>query len=622
LSTGSHINYNHMKHSTTIFFLFAIMQAGWISAQRISYTPPEFRLTTNWSYKVDPDNPHPEYPRPNMKRDQWSSLNGRWYFAITGKDDSLLPQFRREIIVPFPVESALSGIHQEVKPDQKIWYKRTFFIPESWSGKFVLLHFGASDWETTVFINGIEIGKHRGGYDPFSFDISSYLDERGVQEIIISVWDPTDTYHQPRGKQKLDAGGIWYTPVSGIWQSVWIESVNYSYFSGYHCTPDIDKSALFLRTTIENQVPGDLIKATVHFKGTPVTTSEFLHDAIAEIKIPDQKLWSPDIPNLYDLKLELFRKGEKLDEVTAYFGMRKISTGKDKNGINRLFLNNEPIFQFGLLDQGWWPDGLYTAPTDEALKSDIIRTKELGYNVIRKHVKVEPARWYTHCDQIGMLVWQDMPNSDKHAEWKGPSGIDGVEITREFISEAQYKIEFEALISDFYNYPSIVKWIPFNEGWGQFKTMEIYDWASGLDTTRLFGGPSGGNYFPVGDTRDHHRYPGPELPAADPERVLILGEFGGLGLPLNGHLWQTDKNWGYVNITSQKQLLSEYLLLIEKLKPLINEGLSGAIYTQTTDVEGEINGIMTYDRKEVKLKKKKTKKAHEALFEHFKSAVR
>jgi beta-galactosidase/beta-glucuronidase len=610
-----------MKLSTTIILLSALMHTGRINAQRISYTPPEFRLTTDWSYKVNPDNPLPEYPRPNMKREQWSSLNGRWYFAVTGKDDVLLPQFKREIIVPFPVESALSGIHQEIGPDQKIWYKRTFFIPERWSGKFVLLHFGASDWETTVYINGVEIGKHRGGYDPFSFDISAYLDERGVQEIIISVWDPTDTYHQPRGKQKIDAGGIWYTPVSGIWQSVWIEPVNYSYLGNYNCTPDIDKSVLYLKTMIENQVPGDLVKASVLFNGTAVTTTEFVHDELAEINIPDQKLWSPDMPNLYDLKLELFRKGEKLDEVMAYFGMRKISTARDKNGILRLFLNNNPFFQFGLLDQGWWPDGLYTAPTDEALKSDIIRTKELGYNVIRKHVKVEPARWYTHCDQIGMLVWQDMPNSDKHAEWKGPSGIDGEEITREFISEAQYKIEFEALITDFYNYPSIVKWIPFNEGWGQFKTEEIYDWVANLDTTRLIGGPSGGNYFPVGDTRDHHRYPGPELPAPDPERALILGEFGGLGLPIQGHLWQADKNWGYVNIASQKQLLNEYFLLIEKLKPLINEGLSGAIYTQTTDVEGEVNGIMTYDRKEIKLKKKKTKKAHEALYGHFRSVV-
>jgi beta-galactosidase/beta-glucuronidase len=606
-----------MKNRITTIFLFAAIQTGWVNAQNISYTPPEFRLTTDWSSKMNPDHPLPEYPRPNMKREQWLSLNGRWHFATTGKDDPTPSEFKKEIIVPFPAESALSGISQEIGPERKLWYKRTFFIPEDWSGRFVMLHFGAADWETTVYINGIEIGKHRGGYDPFSFDISSFLDERGVQEITVSVWDPTDSSFQPRGKQKIDPQGIWYTPVSGIWQSVWIEPVSYSHIQNYLCTPDIDQSVLKLRTIIENEVPGDSIKATAYFHGIPVASVGFLHDELATLNIKDQKLWSPQTPNLYDLKIELYRKGEELDEIMGYFGMRKISTDTDTNGIKRIFLNNEPIFQLGLLDQGWWPDGLYTAPTDEAMKYDITNTREMGFNVIRKHVKVEPARWYTYCDQLGILVWQDMPNSDKHAEWQAPSGIDGTEIAREFVSEAQYKIEFEALISDFYNHPSIVQWIPFNEGWGQFKTTEIYQWVETLDSTRLIGGPSGGNYFPVGDTRDYHKYPGPEMPPSDPERVLILGEFGGLGLPVEGHLWQSDKNWGYINIQKQKDLQKEYLSLIEKLKPLIEKGLSGAIYTQTTDVEGEVNGVMTYDRKITKLKKKKVNKAHAALFEYF-----
>ena len=252
---------------------------------------------------------------------------------------------------------------------------------------------------------------------------------------------------------------------------------------------------------------------------------------------------------------------------------------------------------------------------------DIIKTKEMGFNLIRKHVKVEPETWYTYCDQLGMIVWQDMPNSDKNAKWKGPSGIDGVEIQRDFISESQYKIEFESIIANFYNHPSIVKWIPFNEGWGQFKTVEIFDWVTKLDSTRLFGGPSGGNYFPVGDTRDYHRYPGPEMPPEDNDRALILGEFGGLGLPLEGHLWQKDKNWGYRNLKKQKDLEKSYLELIEKLKPLIKNGLAGAIYTQTTDVEGEVNGIMTYDRKVLKLKGKKIKKAHKELFRYFGEVV-
>jgi beta-galactosidase/beta-glucuronidase len=592
-----------------------------LSAQAISQTPPQFRLTTEWSKEVNPDLPHQDYPRPNLVRDDWSSLNGRWYFEITPKEEGIPKRFRQEIIVPFPVESALSRIQQNVTPEEKIWYKRTFFIPEEWSGRFVLLHFGASDWETTVYINGTEIGKHRGGYDAFSLDISRYLDERGVQEIIVSVWDPTDTYHQPRGKQKINPSGIWYTPVSGIWQSVWIEPVNFTYIDSYQCTPDIDEGTVELEVAAENGVPGDTILADITFDGYVVTSAKFPLDQQATVKISNPRLWSPDSPDLYDIRLRLLRDGEVLDGVNGYFGMRKIEISEDPNGNKRIFLNNEPIFQFGLLDQGWWPDGLYTAPSDEALKSDIIRTKEMGYNVIRKHVKVEPARWYYHCDQLGMLVWQDMPNSDKNAEWKPPSGIDGVEIEREFISEAQYKIEFEEIITELYNHPSIIKWIPFNEGWGQFNTKEIFNWVSTLDSTRLLGGPSGGNYFPVGDTRDYHKYPGPEMPPEDPDRALILGEFGGLGLPLEGHLWQPDKNWGYINIQKQKDLLKAYLDLLEQLKPMIKDGLAGAIYTQTTDVEGEVNGIMTYDREVIKMKSRKIRKAHNELYNLFRQVT-
>jgi beta-galactosidase/beta-glucuronidase len=592
-----------------------------LSAQAISQTPPQFRLTTEWSKEVNPDLPHQDYPRPNLVRDDWSSLNGRWYFEITPKEEGIPKRFRQEIIVPFPVESALSRIQQNVTPEEKIWYKRTFFIPEEWSGRFVLLHFGASDWETTVYINGTEIGKHRGGYDAFSLDISRYLDERGVQEIIVSVWDPTDTYHQPRGKQKINPRGIWYTPVSGIWQSVWIEPVNFAYIDLYKCTPDIDQATVELEVEAENGVPGDTILAEITFDGYVVTSAKFPLDQQATVEISNPRLWSPDSPDLYDIRLRLLRDGEVLDGVNGYFGMRKIEISEDPNGNKRIFLNNEPIFQFGLLDQGWWPDGLYTAPSDEALKSDIIRTKEMGYNVIRKHVKVEPARWYYHCDQLGMLVWQDMPNSDKNAEWKPPSGIDGVEIEREFISEAQYKIEFEEIITELYNHPSIIKWIPFNEGWGQFNTKEIFNWVSTLDSTRLLGGPSGGNYFPVGDTRDYHKYPGPEMPPEDPDRALILGEFGGLGLPLEGHLWQPDKNWGYINIQKQKDLLKAYLDLLEQLKPMIKDGLAGAIYTQTTDVEGEVNGIMTYDREVIKMKSRKIRKAHNELYNLFRQVT-
>lgn len=608
---------------TKVLFFLSIPLFPFIScAQRIMYSSPEFQLPTEWTMDVNPDNPLPEYPRPTMKRSEWKSLNGRWHYTKSKKDDPQPLEFEREIIVPFPVESSLSGINDSIAPSDKIWYKRTFFVPDHWSGRFVLLHFGASDWETTVFINGEEIGKHRGGYNPFTFDISPYLDERGVQEIVVSVWDPTDTYHQPRGKQKINPKGIWYTPVSGIWQTVWIEPVNLSAFKSIVSTPDIDHARIQIGVEVYNPLPDDSVKAIVSFDGSIESSQSFRHNEIGNLSIRNQKLWSPEHPDLYDLQIVLVRDGQIIDQVQSYFGMRKIGVAEDKQGIKRLFLNNEPIFQYGLLDQGWWPDGLYTAPTDEALKSDILTTKQMGYNLIRKHVKVEPERWYTHCDQIGMLVWQDMPNSDKNAEWKGPSGIDGVEIKREFISEAQYKLEFEAIIKSFYNHPSIVKWIPFNEGWGQFKTKEIYEWVSTLDTTRLIGGPSGGNYFPVGDTRDYHKYPGPEMPPEDPDRALILGEFGGLGLPLDGHLWQKDKNWGYRNLKTQKDLINGYLDLLEKLKPLIRDGLAGAIYTQTTDVEGEVNGTMTYDRKILKLKGKKIRRAHRDLYEYFNKIVK
>ncbi len=609
-----------MKVLSTALLVLFLSHSG-VIAQKITYSPPEFRLTTPWTLDVNPDQPRPEYPRPSMKRAEWMSLNGRWHYAKSKKDAAEPAIYKREIIVPFPVESALSGVQDSITPNDRMWYKRTFFVPDSWSGRFVLLHIEACDWETTVYINGKEIGMHRGGYDPFTFDISPFLDERGVQEITISVWDPTDQYHQPRGKQKLHPKGIWYTPVSGIWGAVWIEPVDVSYIESFRCTPDIDRSVAHISTNISNAVPGDLIKATVSYMGNEQQSLTFSASETGTIEIINQQLWSPDHPNLYDLELQLIRKGELLDKVTSYFGMRKISVREDKHGKKRLFLNNKPVFQFGLLDQGWWPDGLYTAPTDEALKFDIETTKQMGYNLIRKHVKVEPDRWYMYCDRLGVIVWQDMPNSDKSARWHGPSGIDGVEMEREFVSEAQYKIEFEAIINSLYNHPSIVKWIPFNEAWGQFKTVEIYDWVATLDSTRLLGGPSGGNYFPVGDTRDFHKYPGPAMPPPDPDRALILGEFGGLGYPVPNHLWQSKKNWGYINIKSQKDLIKAYTGLIYKLTPLIDKGLAGAIYTQTTDVEGEINGIMTYDRKVLKLKNKKVLKAHEALFKHFDEVV-
>jgi beta-galactosidase/beta-glucuronidase len=321
----------------------------------------------------------------------------------------------------------------------------------------------------------------------------------------------------------------------------------------------------------------------------------------AEVKIPNPKLWSPDSPFLYDLKIQLVRNGKTIDEITSYAGMRKISLAKDSKGIPRLMLNNQFVFQYGTLDQGWWPDGLYTAPSDEALKYDIEVTKNLGFNMIRKHVKVEPARWYTHCDKLGILVWQDMPSGDKSAPWKGPSGIDGQEMTRTAESESQYKKELKAMMDAFYNYPSIVMWVPFNEGWGQFKTAEIINWTTKYDPSRLVNGPSGGNHFPVAHTIDHHQYPGPGMPPMQQERAMVLGEFGGLGLPVKEHLWQDKDNWGYRKYQTADTLTMKYADLINQIPDMISKGLSAAIYTQTTDVEGEVNGLMTYDRAMIKM---------------------
>lgn len=559
--------------------------------------------------------PHPEYPRPGMVRTAWKTLNGRWHFTTTDIKTNPPSVFEKEILVPFPVESALSGIGDSINAKELMWYRRTFFIPDAWSGRLVLLHFEASDWETTVYINGKKIGMHRGGYDPFTFDISPYLDERGVQEITVSVWDPTDEYHQPRGKQKLHPKGIWYTPVSGIWQSVWIEPVGLSYFQDVRFTPQVDSKRVIIKTNLEQPLPDDSVRAEVFFKGQRLSMVQFPSDTSTSIQLKNQKLWSPSSPNLYDVAISLIRKGETIDRVSSYFGMRKISIHKDASGYKRIFLNNKPVFQFGLLDQGWWPDGLYTAPTDEALRSDIVRTKEMGYNLIRKHVKIESRRWYYYCDKLGVFVWQDMPNSDKSALWKGPSGIDGKEISRSFASESQYKLEYQAMVRKLYNHPSIVMWVPFNEGWGQFKTKNIYHWAAKQDSTRLYDGPSGGNYFPVGDSRDFHKYPGPAMPPADSARALVLGEFGGLGLPIHEHLWQQNKNWGYRNMKNTKTLEKNYLELIDQLIPLIEKGLAAAIYTQTTDVEGEINGTMTYDRKVIKLKSNRIKKANKRIID-------
>lgn len=588
------------------------------SAQQFTWFPPQSGLLTEWGTQIDFDKFPDAYPRPTMEREAWSNLNGIWHFALNHKDSSGAPKFNRQIMVPFPVESSLSGVGIKVSPTDKMWYKKKFYIPEDWSYKYILLHFGAVDWEANIYVNGEKAGTHRGGYAPFTLDITFYLKEKGMQELVVEIWDPTDSYHQPRGKQSLDPEAIWYTSVSGIWQTVWIEPVKWASVKDIDITTDIDHNKAFIDVQTFQANDGDSVICSVIDKKNTITTDTLPIKQNFVFTIPKPKLWSPDNPHLYDVSVKLLRSGEIIDEVSSYFGMRKIEVKDDKNGIKRIFLNNKPIFQLGLLDQGWWPDGLYTAPSDEALKYDILKAKELGYNLLRKHVKVEPERWYYHCDKIGMLVWQDMPNGDEHAPWEPPSGIPGKEIERSFRSGSQYKLEFKEIIDANKDHPSIIMWVPFNEGWGQFKTEEITKWVMELDTTRLVSGPSGGNYFPVGHTRDFHSYPGPAMPPPDPDRALVLSEFGGLGLPIKNHTWEDSEKWGYKNLDTKKDYNQLYIGLMEKLNPLIVKGLNAAIYTQITDVEGEINGIMTYDRKALKLKSNKVEPIHKALINSLK----
>jgi len=560
------------------------------------WQPAEGSLTTGWAQDVSPEDVLSEYPRPQMVRKEWQSLNGMWEYAILPLDQVQPQAFDGYILVPFPVESALSGVGQSVGEENRLWYKRSFDLPGDWVNRRILLHFGAVDWETTLWINGRELGTHKGGYDSFTFDITDALNESGAQEIVLSVWDPVDTGTQPRGKQVKRPRGIWYTSVTGIWQSVWIEPVSRSYISSLKIVPDIDAGVVQVNAVCVETDTGFSIEAEVKEDGKVKGRYKAKAGDLITIPIENPRLWSPDSPFLYDIQITLNdRKWEKVDLVLSYFGMRKISLGKDEQGITRLMLNNEFVFQFGPLDQGWWPDGLYTAPSDEALKYDIEMTKKLGYNMARKHVKIEPDRWYYWCDRLGLLVWQDMPSGDRYI---GPREPD---FQRSSESAKQFELELSRLIELRSNHPCIVIWVPFNEGWGQYDTARIVDLIKKKDPTRLVINVSGWADRGVGDVHDIHAYPGPARPEVEESRAIVLGEFGGLGLPVKGHTWQEEDNWGYREYKNALELTDAYRNLITLLHPMIRNGLSAAVYTQTTDVEVEVNGLMTYDRAVVKM---------------------
>lgn len=550
---------------------------------------------TRWAAEVDPVNVWPEYPRPQMVRGAWQSLNGLWNYAITGSEATQPTTFEGQILVPFPVESALSGVKTRVDSTDQLWYHRTFEVPEAWAGQRVLLHFEAVDWETRVWVNGNPVGDHRGGYDPFTFDITDLLRD-GSQDLVVAVSDPTDAGTQPLGKQTRNPGGIFYTPVTGIWQSVWLEAVPTTYIDAFKTYPNIEKEQLEIRMTVEGAYKDEIeIRAVAFAEGEEVASVQGSPNAPIVLDIDNPKLWTPDAPFLYDLELHLMKDGIVIDTVQSYFGMRSIGLGKDEKGFTRILLNNEVTFQNGPLDQGFWPDGIYTPPTDEALRYDIEVTKSLGFNMLRKHVKVEPRRFYYWCDKLGILVWQDMPNGDEKI---GPNDPD---IQRDPASAAQFEFELKALVETHFNHPSIVMWVPFNEGWGQYETERIVDWVKELDPTRLVNNASGWTDRGVGDVHDLHSYPHPAAPEPEDQRAGVLGEFGGLALRIDDHVWE-EENWGYSTMRSAAELMKQYETYYTQVWKLSEEkGLSAAVYTQITDVETENNGLLTYDRAVIKV---------------------
>lgn len=576
------------------------------------WQPAGDRIRTAWSEEIDPQNVLPEYPRPQMVRSEWKNLNGLWNYAIRPLGEQPAA-FDGEILVPFAVESSLSGVGERLGSKNELWYERTFEISPKWNGKRILLHFGAVDWKADVWMNGISVGSHTGGYTPFSFDITAAL-AKGENTLRVRVWDPTDEGYQPRGKQVNNPNGIWYTPVSGIWQTVWLEAVPQQYIREVRTTPDLDRKTFRVEVPVCNAQPGDLVEVTLYDGGAEVASARALNGATVELTLADPKCWSPDSPFLYDMKVALLRNGRRIDAVESYAAMRKFSTLRDKNGIVRLALNNKPLFQFGPLDQGWWPDGLYTAPTDEALAFDVIKTKELGYNMIRKHVKVEPARWYYHCDKAGMIVWQDMPNGDQGPQWQMHSYFTGEERHRSAESEACYRKEWKEIIDYLYSFPSIGVWVPFNEAWGQFKGPEIAEWTKAYDPSRLVNPASGGNHYLTGDILDLHHYPQPKMTLLDTNRATVLGEYGGIGLVIPDHVWVKNRdNWGYTRFNSPKEVTDEYARYADELLRLIGSGFAAAVYTQTTDVEVEVNGLMTYDRKVVKVEEERIRKINRTI---------
>ncbi len=572
-----------------ILCLACICRMAWAG----EWKPAKSPLVTRWAKEVSPERVLPDYPRPQMVRKDWVNLNGLWeYEAATSLSDAPMgKKLSSQILVPFCMESALSGVGEH---HDESWYRRTFAVPKDWKDRRVLLHFGAVDYRATVWVNGKKLGEHVGGYDAFSFDVTDALKPDGQQEVIVGVMDTTDE-KQARGKQIDNPHGIFYVPCSGIWQTVWMEPAPATRIERVMLTPDVDGKRVVLKTELGGMVDETpTTEVIVREGGKEIARGSGLGDV--DIKIPDPKLWSPEQPNLYEVTVSI-RMGERtLDSVESYFGMRKIAIGT-VDGVRRILLNGKSVMQVGPLDQGYWPDGNYTAPTDEALKFDIEETKKLGFNMLRKHVKVEPQRFYYHCDKLGILVWQDMPSmylagsKDKEAQ-------------------KQFEKELKQLVDQHINSPSIVMWVPFNEGWGQYDTERVTKMVKDWDPSRLVNNASGWIDSGAGDVHDMHAYPGPAVPKQEKERAIVLGEFGGLGLGVDGHTW-AEKAWGYQGMASKEELTEKYVRLLGRMWDLHDtEGLCAGVYTQTTDVETEANGLFTYDREVLKVDAERVRTAN------------
>ena len=588
-----------MKKTLLAFVMIAIG----ISTASAEWKIAGDKIRTKWAEEVTPSNVLPEYPRPQLIRSEWQNLNGLWSYAITDIKASKPDSYNGEILVPFAIESALSGVGKWITEKQLLWYEREFTVPAKWMSQRVMLNFGAVDWSADVYVNGVFVGGHTGGYTPFSLDITEALNKKGTQKLTVRVWDPTEKGEQPVGKQLTKLGNIWYTPVSGIWQTVWLEPVSkQNHIVRVLPTSDLRHNDIIVAT--ETAAKEGLISIEVFDNGTKVAEGSAPVGTPAKIHIPNAKWWTPETPQLYDLKITLKQNGKVVESIESYTAMRELGKKRDEYGHLRATLNGEAIFMYGPLDQGWWPDGLYTAPTDEALAWDIQFTKDLGFNTIRKHIKVEPARWFYHCDRLGMLVWQDMPSGELKRPYSWArhqvNGGSDTELAEEF--KRNYYKEWDEIINFCRFFPSVVVWVPFNEAWSQFDTEKVVKFTYERDHSRLVNPASGGNLRECGDIMDWHNYPKPCMGVHHADYILMLGEYGGLGLPVKDHLWKPDMhNWGYGgNRKSEEDLNNEYVKYAEMILPFIPQGMSGAIYTQTTDVEGEVNGFVTYDRKHIK----------------------